>query len=181
MRSPVRVAIALVGASLVIAGSPGSVAAEDPGSTNGAVIAVLDAVAKAKDAPPQNFVLPIPGFTGNGGDYRVDCLIGVFRNSDVFDPRKGVKGGLSADILICDRGEAPVSCTGGFRLFDRKFKTDVGGFAAIGQDIPAEQLGSLLDGQPPSAYPAVIVTSSFTNRKRIAAYNLGCHLGPVPT
>lgn len=173
--------VSLLAVTLAVVLLPCSAAAEDPGSTNGEVITVLEAVAKARDAPPQNFALSVPGFTGNGGDYRLDCLIGVFRNSDDFDPRKGVKGRLSADVLVCDGGEAPITCTGGFRVFDMKFKTDLGGFAAIGQNIPAEQLGSLLDGQPPTAYPAVIVTSRFTNRKSVAAYNLGCHFGPAPT
>ena len=163
----------------LLLGWAGTSMAGDRGSTNGEVGAIADATGRARDTPPQNFVLPIPGASDNGSDYRLDCSIGAFRNSDNFDPRKGVRGRITADIQVCDIARAPISCAGVFRVFRRRFKTDAGGFALTGIVITAEQLPSL-DGHPPSAHANVIVTSRFTNRKKVAAYNLGCHIAPMP-
>lgn len=155
--------------------------ADDPGSTSGIVHVSAEAPGEARDSVPLIFALPMQGFAVDGGDYRLSCSIGTFRlSTNPSPPRKGVKGTFTADLHLCDPEEAPITCTGGLRVFRGRFKTDVGGFADIGVVITAEQLGSLLDGSPPSAHPSAIATARFTNRKRVGQANLGCHIAPEP-
>lgn len=166
----------------LLLGWAGGSMAEDPGSTNGEIGAFFETITKARDAPPQNFALAIPGFSVDGIDYRLDCGVGTFRrNSEPFESRKGVKGTITADVQVCDREVEPIACTGVLRVLERKFKTDVGGFTGSGVNITAEQLGAVLDGLSPSEYAIVLVTSRFGNGKKIGASTLGCHIGPAPS